>query len=104
MVLGLLDQLQIFSQLYLIELLGHLKDLELLELWHFIYTRLLTGFGMLVYFTNFYGISGKIFGLIFSFLSNRWLRVVRDGKSSQEYPVIAGVPQGSILAPTFFLL
>ena len=51
-----------------------------------------------------YGISGQIFGLISSFLSNRWLRVVLDGKSSQEYPVNAGVPQGSILGPTLFLL
>ena len=32
MVLGLLDQLQIFSQLYLIELLGLLTGLGLLEL------------------------------------------------------------------------
>ena len=51
-----------------------------------------------------YGISRQIFGLISSFLSNRWLRVVLDGKCSQEYPVNAGVPQGSILAPTLFLL
>ena len=50
-----------------------------------------------------YGISGQIFGLISSFLSNRWLRVILDGKSSQEYPVNAGVPQGSILDPTLFL-
>ena len=51
-----------------------------------------------------YGISGPIFSLISSFLCNRRLRVVLDGKSSQEYPVNAGVPQGSILGPTLFLL
>ena len=51
-----------------------------------------------------YGISGQIFGLISSFLSNRRLRVVLDGKSSQEYPVNAGFPQGSILGRTLFLL
>ena len=51
-----------------------------------------------------YGISGQIFGLISSFLSHRRLRVVLDGKSSEEYPVNAGVPQGSILGPTLFLL
>ena len=48
--------------------------------------------------------SVQIFDLIFSFLSNRWLRSVLDGKSSQEYPVNAGVPQGSILGPILFLL
>ena len=51
-----------------------------------------------------YGISGQIFGLISSLLSIRRLRVVMDGKSSQEYPVNAGIPQGSILGPTLFLL
>ena len=50
------------------------------------------------------GISGQMFGRISSFLSNRRLRVVLDGKSSQEYLVNAGVPQGSILGPTLFLL
>ena len=51
-----------------------------------------------------YGISGQLFGLISSFLSNRRLRVVLNGKSSQEYPANAGVPQGSVLGPTLFLL
>ena len=50
------------------------------------------------------GISGHIFGLLCSFLSSRRLWVVLDGKSSQEYPFNAGVPQGSILGPKLFLL
>ena len=52
MVLGLRNQLQIFSLLYLIELLCILTGLGLLELWHLRYPRLLTGFILLVYFTN----------------------------------------------------
>ena len=51
-----------------------------------------------------YGISGQLFGLISSFLGNTQLWVVLDGESSQEYPVNAEVPQGSILGPTLFLL
>ena len=45
-----------------------------------------------------------MFGLISSFLSNRRLRVVLDGKPSQGYPVNAGVPQSSTPCPTVFLL
>ena len=51
-----------------------------------------------------YGISGQIIDLISFFLSNRQLCVLQDGKCSQEYPVNAGVPQGSILGPTLLLL
>ena len=49
-------------------------------------------------------VSGQIFDLISSFLSNRLLRVVPDGKSPKEYSVNAGVPQGFIFGPTLFLL
>ena len=51
-----------------------------------------------------YGISGQIFALISSFLSNRQLLMVLDGKSSQEFAVNAGVPQGFVLGPALFLL
>ena len=68
--------------------------------------RLSTEFVMLVFSTNLksYRISGQIFGFISSVLNNRRLRVVLDGKSSQEYLVNVGVHQSSILGPTLFLL
>ena len=46
----------------------------------------------------------NLFGLTSSFLSNRQLQVVLNMQSSQEYPVNAGVLQGSILVLTLFLL
>ena len=51
-----------------------------------------------------WGISGQIFGLISSFLSSGRLRVVLDGRSSQEYLASAEVTQGSFLVTTLFLL
>ena len=106
MGLGLLNQVQIFWQLYLIELLGLLTGLGLLELQHLIYLRLLIGFGILVFFTNLIlnEFQVRYFALFLFFLSNRSLLVVFDVKSSQEYPVNAGVPQGSIPGPSLFLL
>ena len=60
---------------------------------------------MLVFFTNLsHRISGQTFGLLSSFLSNRWLPVVLDGKSSQEYLVNVGIPQGSIIGLIIFLI
>ena len=95
-VLGLFDWLQIFWQLYLIKLLGLLTALRLLELQHLVYPRLFdrVWHAGLFHKLKYYGISGQVFGLICSFLSNRWLLVVLDRKSSQEYPINAGVPQG----------
>ena len=103
--LGLLDQLQIFRQLSdriarAFNRSGATRavacDISKAfdRVWH----------AGLLHKLKSYGISGQIFGLMSSFLSNRQLQVVLDGKSSQEYPVNAGVPQGSILGPTLFLL
>ena len=50
-----------------------------------------------------YEISGQVFGLVSSFMSNTRLRVVLDGTSSQEYPVYSGVAQVFILGPIFIL-
>ena len=50
------------------------------------------------------GISCHMFGLTSSFLSNRCFWVALDGKSLQEYPINAGIPQGTITGPTPFLL
>ena len=51
-----------------------------------------------------YGISGQVFDFILSLLSDRRVRIVLDGMSSQEYPVNTGSPQASILGPKLFLL
>ena len=51
-----------------------------------------------------HGISSQIFSLISSFLSNRELQVVLDGKSSQEYPVNAGVPPFLVLHFSYYIL
>ena len=50
------------------------------------------------------GIEGKCLKLIESFLNNRHQRVVLNGQASSCADVKAGVPQGSILCPSFFLI
>ena len=51
-----------------------------------------------------FGVEGELYELIHSFLSNRYQRVTINGQSSNWCHVKAGVPQGSILGPLFFLM
>ena len=105
MILGLLDQLLIFSKLYLIQLLGLLTGLGLLDLWRLIYPRLLTGFGMLVFLTNLSLVEFQVRYLVLFFLFTvidnfEWFWMESLHKNIQ----LMRVPQGSILGPALFLL
>ena len=58
----------------------------------------------LIYKVRRCGISGNLLLLLRSFLSNRKQRTVLNGQSSGCGNISAGVPQGSILGPLFFLI
>nr|CAH7760777.1 unnamed protein product [Callosobruchus chinensis] len=51
-----------------------------------------------------YGLPVKLCDWLAHFLSGRKINVVVDGFSSSFHNINAGVPQGSVLAPTLFLL
>jgi hypothetical protein len=57
---------------------------------------------------NWYGISGKEYKLLLSYLKNRYHRVIITNKSIRYYskwePIRYGIPHGSILGPLFFIL
>ena len=50
------------------------------------------------------GVSGNLFQLIKSLFSGRFQRVLLNGETSDWETIQAGVPQGSILCPLFFLI
>ena len=58
----------------------------------------------LIFKLKSYGISGNVLILVENFLSGRYQRVVLDGQNSEWAEIAAGVPQGSILGPLFFLV
>ena len=102
MVVGLLDQLQIFWQLFLIELLGLLTGLGLLELKVLIYPRLSTGFGMLVFFINLsLMVPGKMFGLFLLFLVIEYFGWFCMGSLHKNIQLMLKFLMGPFLVPTF---
>ena len=52
----------------------------------------------------FIGISGTPLKLMESFVCGRYQHVLLNGQASFWLPILAGVPQGSILGPLFFLI
>ena len=51
-----------------------------------------------------YGVSGNLLKWLHSYLADRRIQAVVSGQTSPKFRISSGVPQGSILGPTLFLL
>ena len=58
----------------------------------------------LIFKIKSFGTSGDLLEPIKNILSNRFQRVALNGQASEREKINAGVPQGSILGPLFFLI
>ena len=50
------------------------------------------------------GFTGNVLMLVKSFLSHRYQSVTINAQTSYQLPILAGVPQGSVLVPLLFLI
>ena len=79
-----------------LEVRGNILDISKAfdKVWH----------GGLLYKLESFGSSGNLLKLFHSCLNNRQQRVVLNGLYSLRAPILAGVPQGSILGPLLFFI